>query len=107
VKNQSHNYSIGEGSKRGHIKKKFRGRGVGIIKVGGLIFSMFIVVRMDMRKGHVESHGIKLKKGRNKRKKNVNLLNGKLLNSLILLLLNAILTLAQNFICFSEICLAA
>jgi hypothetical protein len=66
-KNQSHDSSRGEGSKRGHGKKYFRGRGVGIIKVRDLIFTVFIVERMDMMQRHVGSHGRRSKKSRNKK----------------------------------------
>jgi hypothetical protein len=61
-------------------------RGVDTIKVRGLIFTVFIVPRMDMKQKHTKSYGRRSKTSMKKRKKNV-----KLLNPLILLLLIAIL----------------
>ena len=61
-KNQSHCFSRGKGSKRGHKKKNFRGKGVGIIKVRDPIFPMFFVTRMDMIQKHAGSHGRRSKK---------------------------------------------
>jgi len=50
-------------------------RGVGIIKVRYLIFTLFIMERMDMMQGHVGSHWRVSKKSRKKRKIKVKLLN--------------------------------
>jgi hypothetical protein len=81
-KNQSHDSSREEDSKRGRGKKR---QGVGIIEVRYLIFTVFVVARMDMRQRLIGSHGRRSKKRKNKRKKNVMLLK------LILLFLIAIL----------------
>jgi hypothetical protein len=83
VKNQSHDSSRGEGSKRGRGKNNFKDKGVGIIKVRDMIFIVFIV---DTRKINVGSHGRISKKIRNKGKIKV-----KILIPLIFLLLIAIL----------------
>jgi hypothetical protein len=41
-KNQSHDYSRGEGNKRGHGRNNFRGRGIDTTKVRDLIFTVTI-----------------------------------------------------------------
>jgi hypothetical protein len=53
------------------FKKIVEAGGVGLIKVRDLIFIMFTVARMDIRKRHVGSHGRRSKKSGNKRKKKV------------------------------------
>jgi hypothetical protein len=57
-KNQSHDSSIGKGSKRGCRRKNFRGRGVCTTKVRYLIFTMTVTERMNhMNQIHAKSHG--------------------------------------------------
>jgi hypothetical protein len=57
-KNQTNDSYRGEGSRRGHKRKNFIGRGVGIIPLKDIIFIMIIGERMDhMKEIHEESLG--------------------------------------------------
>jgi hypothetical protein len=57
-KNQSHDSSREEGSKRGRGRKNFRARGVGIIPMKGLISTIPIAEGMGhMKQMFGESHG--------------------------------------------------
>jgi hypothetical protein len=59
-KNQSHDSSRGEGSKRGCGRKNFIGNVVVTIKVRDMIFIVSVAERMClMKQRHVESHGIR------------------------------------------------
>jgi hypothetical protein len=71
-KNQSHDSSRGEGSKRGCGRNNFRGRGVGTIKVRDLIFIVSIVERMGhMKQRHAKSHGRRSKTSKIRKKTKV------------------------------------
>jgi hypothetical protein len=68
-KNQSHNSSRGEGSKRGRGRKNLKGRGVDTAKVRDLIFIVIVAERMGhMKQRHAESHGRRSKTNRIKKK---------------------------------------
>jgi hypothetical protein len=93
-KNQSNDSSRGEGSKRGCGRKNFRGKGVGIIKVRDLIFTVSIAARMDLRQKHAESLGRRSKTSKIRKKTKIKYQiwkKVKHLNLLIILLPIAIL----------------